>query len=352
MDFGGIIKKAWNVTWRYKVLWIFGFFAGAAGGGSGGGGSSNYSTSSEEFADPQQFDKFSQWISDNVVLIIAIVTILIVIGIALWILSVAARGGLIHLVNEAEEGRPVRAGDGWGVGFSKWGRVFLVDFVLYLPLFIVVVVMLVVAFVPLIAAAGSGGDPTAGIFSMCGGLAFGGLILLVLGFVVGLLEAVAIRRAVLEDTPAMASISGAWSDLKARFKDLFVMWLVMLAVGLGYGVVIGILAAIFGVAIAFALVGGLWPLAAGIGFVLFLALIVPQAVFGTFSSAAWTIFYRKMTGRDVGVAAQPPLQGQEGYASLVPPPPPAPMTPPAPPAPPAPAAPDTMPPPPPAPPQI
>lgn len=327
MDYGGIIKKAWNVTWRYKVLWIFGLFAGAAGGGGGGGGGgSNFSGSSEEWANPAQLDRITEWFTDNIALVAAFAAVLVVIGLALWILSVAARGGLIHLVNEAEEGRPVRAGDGWGVGFAKWGRVFVIDFVLYFPLLIVVIVMLVVALVPLITASASGADPTAGIFSMCGGLVFGGLILMIMGFVVGLLEVVATRRAVIDDTPAMAAIGGAWSDLKSRFKDLFVMWLITLAVGMGFGFVIGIAAMIAGVAIAFAVIGQLWPLVVGIGFVLFLALLVPQAIFGTFTSAIWTVFYRALTGRGVEPrAVQPMPVAATEYAPMVPPPPPPPQ---------------------------
>ena len=315
MDYGGIIKKAWNITWRYRVLWILGLFAGGA---SGGGSSSNFSQSEEEF-DPSQFDSALQWMSENVALIAAGVMILLVIGLALWILSVAARGGLIHLVNEAEEGHPVRLGDGWGVGFSKWGRVFLIDLVLYLPFMILLVVMLFAALMPVISAA-EGSDPMPALFSMCGALVFGGLILMVLGFVIALLENMAIRHGILDDTPAMQSIGAGWSDFRSRFKDLFVMWLIMLAIGLGFGMIIGVVGAMFGVAMAFAVMGGAWPVATMMGFVLFLVMLLPQAVFGTFSSAIWTIFFRYMTGRQVPEDDAALPRTQHGYEPVPPPP--------------------------------
>ena len=31
MDFGAIIKRSWQITWRYKALWVLGIFAGVSG---------------------------------------------------------------------------------------------------------------------------------------------------------------------------------------------------------------------------------------------------------------------------------------------------------------------------------
>ena len=43
MDYGRVLTRAWEITWRWKILWILGFLA-ALGSGSGGGGSSSYTT--------------------------------------------------------------------------------------------------------------------------------------------------------------------------------------------------------------------------------------------------------------------------------------------------------------------
>ena len=37
-NFGEILTRAWQITWKYKVLWIFGILAGCTNGGGGGGG--------------------------------------------------------------------------------------------------------------------------------------------------------------------------------------------------------------------------------------------------------------------------------------------------------------------------
>jgi hypothetical protein len=84
-------------------------------------------------APPARDQRIGWWLQDNIALIAAIAAFFIVLGFALFILSVAAKGGSIFLVNEAEEGRPVRGMDGWAAGFRMWFRVFGIGFVLFVP---------------------------------------------------------------------------------------------------------------------------------------------------------------------------------------------------------------------------
>lgn len=325
MDYGRIIKRAWSVTWRYRVLWIFGLFVGGATGGGGGGGGGGGSNTNYQ-SSPQDIEQLRSVYNDAVgyfeqylVLIIVLVALATFVGIAMWIVSVAARGGLIHLVNEAEEGRAVKASDGWAAGFRNWGRIFAIDLILYLPFTVILLLVLGFTVVPLVLATVNGGDVGAGVFGLCGGSVVMFILVFVFGFVLGLLELMATRHAVLDPLPATRSLALAWAELRGRFKDLLVMWLISLAVGLGYGVAVGIIAAVFAIAIGIAAIGGLWPVVAGIAFLMFLVLLVPGAIFGTFSSALWTVFFRQLTGRDVPVPAQ-----VTPTAELVPPAPPAP----------------------------
>jgi hypothetical protein len=88
----------------------------------------------------------------------------------------------------------------------------------------------------------------------------------------------------------------------------------MVAIGFGVGMFVAFLA------------GALW-VAVAIGFVLFLALLIPNAIYSTYISSVWTLFFRQMTGRDsiaarpeyrTPPATQPAGAGTPGY----PPPPP------------------------------
>ncbi|MDZ4177612.1 MAG: hypothetical protein U1E29_00015, partial [Coriobacteriia bacterium] len=325
MEYGSILKRAWEITWRYRILWLFGFFAGGASGGGGGGGGSNYSFGDDEI-DFAQFDRAGQWFSDNIAVIIAVAAVLVLIGIVLWVISIAARGGLVRLVNDAEENRDVRAANGWSTGFRLWGRLFVLDLVLGLPVLVLAVIVGVIAFLPLIRAGIDGSDPTAGFLSLCGGLFVGGIVLLIVGVIIGLLSELGRRHAVIADQPALRSIGLAWTDIRTRFKDVFVMWLVLFGVGIAYGIVVGLIAAVFGVIIAISALGGAWPLAIALGLLLFLVLIVPSAIYAAFHSTTWTVFYRRLTGLDAAGrpdVSEPPAGGPEGYAPAPPPAPPA-----------------------------
>lgn len=340
MDYGDIIKRAWNITWRYRILWVFGLFAGT-GAGSGGTGGSNYSGSASDFSggglpgELQDFEYMAQdWIADNLVFIAAMIAVLVLIGIALFILSVAARGGLIHLVNRAEEGGTVAAGPGWSAGFSFWWPLFIVRLVLYLPLVVLVIALALATLVPVAVGSASGSDTAlvGGALGTCGVLAFGGLLVVALGFVVGLLSELAERYIVLEAAPAIGSIGLAWSDLKSNFKHLLLIWLIQLAVSLAFGLVVGVIAVVIGLAAVFAAIG-LGPVAAVfVVLVLIAAIALPSAIFSTFVSSIWTVFWRRMTGRDSVAAASAPAPpdyvsgypSPESQGSYVPPPPPPP----------------------------
>jgi hypothetical protein len=340
VDHIGVLKQAWRVTWRYKILWLFGLFAAGTSGGGGTGGSNatwTGDTGSLDSLPLREIQRIGWWLQDNIALIAAVTAFLFVLGFALFILSVAAKGGLIFLVNEAEEGRPVRGMDGWAVGFRRWFRVFGIGFVLFVPYTVLVLLVLVATFAPLVAPLIGGGQPGPEAFvGLCGGLALGGFVLLVLGVLLGLLEMLGVRHAVLDDSGVFASIGGAWRDVRVRFKDVFVMWLLTIAVGIAFGVLVGVIAAIFAFGIFAAVFAGEFAAAAVVGVAFFLAMLLPSAIFGAFTSAIWTIFFRKLTGREL---AQPPAQ--PGYAPPLAPDAPGPVTPPA--APYAPAAPPAAP---------
>jgi len=337
VDHIGILKRAWNITWRYRILWLFGLLAGGAGSWGGGGGG-NYPAGGGEISPSLQRDmeRMVSWAQENLPLILSATAFLLFIGFALFMISIAAKGGLIHLVNEAAEERPVRGMEGWAAGFSAWLRVFAISFVLFAPIVAVSIVLLIAVLAPVIGPAIGGGTPRVeAMFGLCGGLAFGGLLLVIVSIVAGVLDTLGARHAVLAGTGVFRSIGEAWTDLRTRFKDVAVMWLLMLAVGIAYGVVVGMVATVFGFGIAMAALGQAWVIAGVISFVLFVVLLLPTAVFSAFSSAAWTIFYRRLSGREplsgtVGAPGTP----VQGYAPPSPyPPAPYPSAPPAPSAP-------------------
>jgi hypothetical protein len=305
VDYLDILKRAWTITWRYKALWVLGLFAGVGTGGSSSGSSSNYNFGSEDFSQTGgQFDSAYRsaidFARDNVWLIAIVVAILAVIGLALWVLSIAAQGGLVHGANEAAEGRPVSLRASWGVGFARWGRTFMIGLVIGLPLIAVILLL-----VGLLLTAGIGGALTGeqGLAVALGGVCFLLPVLVVAiiagSLIVGILYQLALRYGVLEDVSFGQAIVRGWNDLWAK-RGAWVFWLVMLLPGVAFGVAAFLLMLPFIVGMVAFVIAGLYAAVAVLVVVLTLLMIVPTAIYSTFVSSAWTIFFRRMTGVEPG----------------------------------------------------
>ncbi len=339
MDYGYMIKRAWAITWNHKILWLFGFFIMSGGANYS---SSFNSTSNTGSMSPEQmegmnlaYEQFEQWLP----VIIGVAVVLFIIAIVWWVFSIAANGALIHLANEAEEGREVRAGLGWRAGFHNWGRVFLIYLMLFLPVIVLMLIAFAAIIVPAVIAGGGPEALASFLLSLCCVIVAAIVVGIVLSFFITVLGQLGTRHAVLDDMGPVTALKEAWTDLRTRFKDIFLLWLITIGIGIAYGMAVGIAAMFVGFgAILLLFTGALW-LSMGLGFVLFALLLIPNAIYSTYISSLWTVFYRRMTGRDK--ASDAPKYRVPGT--------PQPAYPGAPPVPPAPARPGGYPPSPPAP---
>ena len=341
MDYMGILKEGWDVTRRNKRLWILGLFAGGSAGLSSSNWNSNSSNSGSSKGLPPGWENVhtptealqrgldeagkqlgvslgtaQQWW----VLIAFAVLTLVVICLVLWAIGIAARGGLIAQTREAIAGRPTSAAAGWRTGLSLWGRVFAVGFLLALPLIALGMLGLLtlVGFgLPALIASGgnpaliaSGGVPaaTAGLVGMGLALSLIGLVALVIGVIVSVLEEVALRHAVLDGRGALDSIKASWTDLRAK-RGVASMWLVMILVNIAAGIagailvipVVIVLGFVVAASVVAAGMGMLWLIAPAL-LVLLAVGILFKAVYSTFRNTAWTSFYDRMQYPEVDPA--------------------------------------------------
>jgi len=320
VDYFGILKKAWEITWRYKVLWVLGLFAGSTSGLS----SSTRDVFRQQYdqGSQQGADWFGNWVGQSPAIFIAIAGVLGVVALVLWVVSVAAQGGLVRGVDDAASGRTPVLRDAWSAGFAKWGRVFMLSFVLGIPVAVVIAIM-VAAFVALGIGGAAGGDQAAGA-AIVGGLCFVlplfVIIIVALSLALGIVFQLALRYAVLQDVTFGQAIKRGWNDLWAK-RGAVVFWLVMLLPGIAYSVIVGIVSLPLAVPMAVMLVQEKLVMAAGLGILLGLLMLFPTAVYGTFVSSAWTVFFRRMTGMEP-VAEAAPAYVPPAPAAYAPPAPP------------------------------
>ena len=340
MDFGKVLSRAWQITWRWKVLWILGFLASL---GSGGGGGGNFYSSSAGDMDASQWTGWTpggEFWTALAGIILALLCLGLFIAIAVWVVSIIARGGLIAGVQQVEDEGATGFLQAWRVGRSRFWRLLGIGFLASLPM-IIVGLLLVVAGIwtffavgAAVAGAESGFDalgkiaPPAIITAVCfGGLACCGLI--ILSIILQQIRIYAERAAVLEDLPWIDAFKRGWQVLKANLGPTIILWLIFFAIGLLVAVVViaGMAALIVPLVVIFANVEpGWWMVAPAclgglLGMIVF-ALI--GAVVQTFTSATWTLAYRELTAPDDDAPGEPAEGPTEGPADALPEPEPAP----------------------------
>lgn len=360
MDYGHIIKRSWSIAWRYKALWVLGIFAGVSGCQPGSNSPGSNSRWTEDAPPPGTFGNMPRIEEFLPILIVAVIAI-IVLALLWFIVSVAAEAGLIHAVNRIE-----RAGDrpslreAWGVGWRDWGRVFAIRFLLGLPMFLfamVIAATVAATLAPLITGYGRT-DSMPMIASLAGAALCGAPIMIVVGLITDILRLVAVRYAVLGDRKALDSIRDAWRAFRAKWQDHVIAYLIGGALNLAASILLAIPLTILAVVMFIPAVVGA-RMDAGfesfigvvVGFValLFVLGLFYSGIWGTFTSAYWTLFFRDLTGMRVaepgyqaaqaapyyGAGYGVPGQGAPGYGGYPPAQPPAAPYPPAqPPAPP------------------
>lgn len=335
MNHTQILKRAWNILWSYKTLWVFGILlAITAGGGGGNGGGSNFNSSRDDFSiQRHQFSPqvqelvrdlerlFSQemmgfWIG----LGIALVCLALLVGVLFTIVKYVSQTSLIRMVDGYEaSGEKVGWRQGWRLGWTRsaW-RLFLIDLVIGLPIAVVAIGLFGCAMLPVITSLASGREePAFGWILTTIGMVFVVLffifvISLALGLVIHLIR----RACVLGGNGVIDSIRSGVKLFTGNFKDVFLMWLILAGVHIAYAIVtipvalllvgIGLLvgggagaATYFGLqAIASQWTAIISAAILGLG-LFFIILGIPltflEGLRQTYFSSAWTLAYRHLT---------------------------------------------------------
>ncbi len=325
MDHIDILKQSFRITWRYRALWLFGFLLALCGGG--GSTQTNFNFPGGGGGSDGGFDSIPNTPNVDPNLIIALIIGLFCLFIFLTIIStvvqVVTRTALIRMVEQITKTETVTIGEGWRLGWSigAW-RIFLLGLVINIPLFIISMTLILLALTPLFlliteepVLMGIGIMITIFIFII---VIF---ILMLIGAIVTLFLDLARRHVVLSDQGVFAGLSGTFSFIKKHIKDVFIVWLLMIGVGLAWGFIALftlfpitlLILAIFG-GIPFALVyfisGSFWGgLIAGVPFALIVAILVGSFVSGLyliFRSTVWTLAYLEIQGLDTASASDEP----------------------------------------------
>lgn len=324
MDHIRILKRAFNITINYRILWLFGILlaltTGGGGGSSGGGGNSGSRIGLDrDFPSIPGFPNISQEVVSGIIAAgIVLICVFILVGIAFTILRYVSETALIRLVNEHENtGEKVGFTQGFKMGWSRAAfRMFLVDLLIGFTAAVTFILLFLVALAPLLLWVTR--NESLGILGTV--IAIGlGLIIIFLAIVTGIAVSLIIqfvrRVIVLENLGVFASIKRGFELVRRRLGDVVVMGLILFGLGLAWvvvmipviivlglaGVMIGGLPALLVgfVASQFMQGAGPWILAGLVGLPIFILVIVVPGLFlsglvQTFVSSTWTLSYREV----------------------------------------------------------
>lgn len=313
LDYGRLVVDAWNLMRQNRSLWGLGLLATA------GASLSNLvwgvlyrlywrPNPAEPLAMLEQLvDLF-----ERPAALVGVVVVFFVGLLLFWLVSTVAEGGLIEAAGRLSQGQAVRAGEALSAGVGQLGRLVALDTVLFLPLFLVLLVVMVggtAVFAGAVLAI-VGGTP---MEDVVGPAVVGVLCLSALSFVtlpVTLVTLVfrqlAFRATVLDGLRARAAIGYTVGLLKRCWGHVLVVmmitWVLQYLLGFAFGLLLLPLSLVEMIPVLLSLQGGdggkLLPLTIGVGLLSSLLVAGFNAILHSYSSTLWTLAYGGMRGEE------------------------------------------------------
>ncbi len=318
MDYGYILQRAWKITWRYRVLWLFGLLSGLRY-------SSQSTINTKHTLPPDIQRRIVEFTSSPhfVLIVVALSLLALLIGLALALLNALGQAALVDQVNRIEDGDRPAVGLGWEAGRRHAWRVFLITLLLGLPALVTMMTGLIPLFLNLFSSGVFAGTASRTAPSTLFACFFPSLCLsLLLVIPLSIIRPLAVRACVLEDRSVWQSLTRGWEVLRVDLGWIVLFCLLLLGIGIALLAVVGapmcLLATAFVAPVAFlptaSAAGMAWL--CGAGFLLWLVEMAINSVTATFFSSCWTIAYRDLTGLGQTGSTPDGMGGGSGGFSL------------------------------------
>lgn len=310
LDYGNILTRAWQITWKHKVLWIFGILAGLGSGG-GSGPNVNYELDSRtgDLRLPPEFERLFNRFDEPTWIAIAIglACLGLLISLALIALSVIGRGGLISGIRLAAAQGSVTFGEAWQAGLGKFWTLFLIGLLTAAASFLLALIIIGPGVLLTVV--------TFGIGVLC-------LLPLICVFVIlvvilSIIAYFAQIAAVVENLGVMDALRRAWAVIQANLAPIIILGLILLVIGFVVGIVLALPAIFIFFPAALGAAGlagdGQGLATVSLAFALICCaiyvpiLLVLNGILQTWTTSVWTLAYEQFT-RPATPGSQPAPQ--------------------------------------------
>lgn len=316
MDYSGVFKDSGRTLWRYKTLWLLGLLLISSS--LPGLVVSHYyirfilSFPNRLFTAVEPED-FFQPILDvilNPTVVIAAILGFFFIFALVWIISTIGETALVKSVADYRDGRTRTFGEMLSYGVKLLVRIIAIDTVLFLPLFLIALLVLLaiggglIGGISALTKPGVNPDDLGSIGLLVGAIV---MLLFILSIPITILtllfRTVAIRSAILEDLPTRPSIRRAWELIRGKIGQIIIVALLLYAVSYAVGMLTSVIIMPIGMGGSFIFTssfsrGQLLSQGTIDAFLILISLfslisLIPNMFYRIFSSAVWTLAYRE-----------------------------------------------------------
>lgn len=148
VDYLQLIKDSWNFTWKYKALWLFGFFLAIASGGGGGAFNIPDFSSDSYTGKSRDFSNFDSIINEPYFWGLMVLALLIIIGLSLlfWYLSTISETSITKAVvyDEEAQAEKIKIKPLWKEANGYVLKLFLLDIIIFLTALIFILPLVVI----------------------------------------------------------------------------------------------------------------------------------------------------------------------------------------------------------------
>ncbi len=297
MDYFGIIKKAYAINLKHKFLWIFGVLIAGIGGASSFSPNFGYQGSSSDtlgqnLTSTQLEQKLVEiWVNYSGLIITGIILLLLA-SVIFFIFSLISQGALIGSVNKLDKGEKADFRTGLGIGTKNFWRVWGVALI-YLLFILASLALLIIPTVLSVLAQSY-------ILAFAWGMLMF-FVVLIFWILISLIAPYSTIVVVLDKLSIWDSIRESLHLFQQKWPSIVVMYLILMAIGIAYGMAIFLVFLIIG-GFAFAIGLALWlanmwlALIFGfiLGLVLIVALIIVNGAFKSFGSTVLVLTYNRL----------------------------------------------------------
>lgn len=289
VNYIGIIKDAWNITWRNRYLWWLGFLASLCGFGG-----INYTFNNNDQLENNELEKQAlDFISQNYQWFLWLGMFLVLIFILLLVVSIIGRAGLIASINSEIKGEKKTFKEGWREGKKYFWKFLLLGLLLTFSILIIIIILAT----PIAVLFASRAYFTGAFLSM-----FAVLIIIPIIFLLVFLKIYGQIYIAVGKLSVHASVENAYRLFQKNPWESVVMSLFFIPLGIvWFFSVITLLIPfliVFGASafVLYLLAGKVGAIAvASVGFMLFLAgVLFLRSVYETFAQAIWIFFFREI----------------------------------------------------------